>query len=118
MDNDSTRASLFDSVKQLGRLYLDGVRLGTAEKVTQLLAAVAWLFIRIIFAMVVLVFVGIFMLDMLGHVMHPWWAALIVLGFYTLVITLVYLFRRHIIIDPIARLVSRLIVSPPDDSAQ
>lgn len=97
------------------RLLLEDARLSAAEKLTRLLAAVALAAILIIFGTVALLFVSLGVSQLLAESMNEMWAYLIVAAFYVVAFAVLILARRTLLVDPIARFVSKLILPPPSD---
>lgn len=108
-------ASIFGSVKNLGNLYFEKARLKTTEKITILLATVAYSAVIMALGLVCLVFVSIGIGHLLATTLAPHLAYLIIAAFYLLIFSLVIAFRRKLFVDPIARFMSRLLVEKPEE---
>lgn len=115
MDDRSTsgNSSLLSVITRYFKLLIEDTRLGLAEKLTHLLGAITVCALIVSLALVMLVFVTIGVSLLLAPVLSPMWSFFIVAGFYLLLIVTVIVFRRQLIIDPIARFVSSLIVQAP-----
>ena len=100
----------------IARGTLDNVRLSAAERLTLLMSAIALGGIATILVTAVLLFVSIGAARLLAS-LTPHGAYFIVAGFYALLLIVVVAMRRRLITDPIARLVSRLILDDPDAPA-
>lgn len=111
----STLLSLYYSIRRLGGLYTENIRLKTTEKITILLAAIAFYSVAMALALVCLVFVSIGLGHLLGTVLAPYLAYLLIAVVYLIMFVLVFLLRRQLFIDPIARFMSRLLVELPED---
>ena len=106
---------MLGSVKRLGSLYFQNVRLKTTEKITILLAAIAFYAVAMAMGLVCLVFVSIGIGHLLATTLAPHLAYLFIAAFYLILFVLTIVFRRQIFIDPIARFVSRLLVEVPEE---
>lgn len=104
--------SLFASLRRLATGTADSLRLSLAERLTLLFSAIAVAAIAVILGTAVLVFSSIGAAHMLSS-LTPHGAYFIVAGFYALLLVLLFVFRRRLIVDPVCRLVTRLIVPPP-----
>lgn len=104
---------LVSTLRRLGGLYLENARLTAAEKLTLLFAAVAAYSVAMILGMVALVFVTMGIATLLSDYIAPYWIYLIVAGVFVGIIVLLFALRKPLLIDPIARFVSKLIVSDP-----
>ncbi len=111
-NNDNT-SDFIDSLKRYLGLYADYMRLSAAEKMSMLLSAIALYTLTVALALIALIFFFIGVGFLLASVMTLYWAFFIVTAFYILIFSLLIIFRHTLIVDPIARFVSRLIVKPP-----
>ena len=107
----SSRPSLGDTVVRYLKLLVEDTRLSLAEKLTRLLSALAVCAIVIILATVAVVFItiGVSVAPYLG----PQWSLFIVAGVYVLLIVAILVFKSALVVNPIARFISRLILQPP-----
>ncbi len=101
------------SISRYIKLLVEDTRLGLAEKLTRMLSAVAVCAILCILALVAMLFITIGIAYMLQPMVSPVWAFMIVASFYVLLIVILLIFKRQLVVDPIARFVSSLIVEPP-----
>ena len=99
------------------RLMLEDARLGAAEKLTVLLSTLAFYALGAMMAMAVLVFLSIGVGHILADTIAPKMAYIYVACFYVLLLVLLVVFRRQIFLNPIARLITRLLVAPPAPEA-
>ncbi len=111
--SQSSLQSLVSLLRRLAGLHLENARLTVAEKLTLLFAAVAAYSVAMILGMVALVFVTMGIATLLAEYIAPYWIYLIVGGVFVAIIVCLFVFRKALLIDPIARFVSRLIVAPP-----
>lgn len=110
--------SMFSRVKKLGNLYVESLRLKSTEKITIILAAVAYYAVAMALALVCLVFISIGIGHLLATTTAPHVAYLLIAAFYLILLVLVILWRRQIFIDPIARFISRVLVEMPEEERQ
>lgn len=113
-----TFASMVGGIRRLGSLYFENVRLKTTEKITILLAAVAFYAVVMALGLVCLVFVSIGIGHLLATTLAPHLAYLFIAFFYLILFMLTFVWRRQIFIDPIARFMSRLLVEMPEDERE
>lgn len=114
-DLSETLGQLFGGVKRLGTLYFEKARLKTTEKITILLATIAFTAVLMAVIMVCLVFISIGIGHLLATTIAPHWAYLFIAAFYVLLLVLVIAFRRPLFVDPISRFMSRLLVEEPEE---
>ena len=107
--------NMFTRVKHLGGLYVESLRLKTTEKITIILAAVAFYAVAMALGLVGLVFISLAAGRMLAMSIEPYLAYFIIAAFYMLLLLLAFLWRRRIFIDPIARFISRVLVEMPEE---
>lgn len=95
------------------RLTVEDLRLTAAEKLTVLFSTVTYFALLLIVGTVALVFVSIGLGHWLAATVAPLMAYLYIALFYVLVLVALVVFKRQLLIDPICRFVTRLIVEPP-----
>lgn len=105
--------TLFEQLKRLATLYLDDIRLTAAEKLTILLSAIAVFAIVMIFVSLFVVFAAMAVAHLLESVAAPFWAYMMVAFFFLIIAVLFFAYRTEIIVNPVARFLSRLFVAPP-----
>ena len=88
-------------------------RTSKALKLTETAVMIALASILVVLVLCTLVFLSISVGLMLSAVMEPYWAFIIVAALYVLLIAVLVIFKRQLIVDPTARLLSSLIVEPP-----
>jgi hypothetical protein len=114
---DTSRTSflktIYDSILRYAKLSLDGARLGLAEKLTILLSTVAFFAVVFVVALVALIFLSIGIGHILASTIAPLWAYVFIALFYLVLIAVLVAFKKQIFINPIARFITRLIVTPP-----
>lgn len=98
-------------LRRLGQLYLTGVKLTLTERLTIFLTATMVMMLCLILGMFALVFLAIALASVLCEVLPYAWAYTIIGGIFLLLILGVFLLRRPLIENPIARFVSRLVLA-------
>lgn len=113
VNESNPRASLFAAIQRYIKLLIENTRLNAAEKLTQFLSAFAVCAIALILALMALVFISIGICSWLAPILGMGGAALVVAGFYILLICILLIFKQRLIIDPIARFISILLLDNP-----
>lgn len=112
--------NILSALSQTGLRYLkllaEDTRLNLAQKLTRILAATALFALTTIVVTVTLVFVSIAIAIALSEAIDPLWAFIIVAGFYVIVLTILIVGRRTLIVDPIARFISMVLLPEPEDN--
>jgi len=111
---DALKASL----KRLFSLYLESAKLTATEKLTLLLSAAVMFISAFTLTTIALAFVAVALMQLLELVLSPIAAASILAGCFFLLALLVYLLRKPLIINPIARFLSKLIMDIGKDRAE
>lgn len=102
-----------NTVSRYIKLLIEDTRLNVAEKLTRLLSAIALASLVTIVSTVALVFVSIAVAMALSAALTPLWAFVIVAGFYVLLLCVLVGLRRTLIVNPIARFLSTLLLEAP-----
>lgn len=110
---DNTYSLLYKLARRLFQLKIEDARLTLAVKLTKLFGAIVVAAVSFILFLCIMTFVSIALANLLSDVMQPAWAYLIIAGFYALVLVVIILARRALVMDPIARFISRLIIESP-----
>jgi len=113
MREKGSARNIYELGRRLVGLYLDNARLTAAEKITLLFSSVALYSVVLVLAMVMIVFVSMGIATMLSEYIAPFWSYFIVAGVFLLVIVLLFVFKSQLLVNPIARFISSLLVSPP-----
>ncbi|MDE6282377.1 MAG: hypothetical protein K2L97_00125 [Muribaculaceae bacterium] len=98
------------SLKRLISLYIENAKLTAAEKLTLLISAAVMFITIFILTNIAMIFVAIALLQLLELALSPVASAAIMGGFFLLLVALVFLLRKPLIINPIARFMSKLIM--------
>lgn len=112
-EEESAYAKLYGEVKRLCGLEVENARLLLTEKLTLLLGRISLVAVSFVVSAAALVFLSMSVADFLLRGLAPCWTYLIIGGFYVMIIVIVACFRRRLIVDPIARYISRVILDPP-----
>lgn len=115
-DNPYTKIS--SEVRRLFSLEVENLQLMLTEKLTLLFGRLALVAVCFIVGATALVFLSMSVADFLLRGLAPCWTYLIIAGFYILIIIIAASLRRKLIIDPIARFISRVILAPPSADKQ
>ncbi len=107
--------AVLDSLRRMLMLQLDYARLTAAEKFTVLLSAIAFYSMAVALATLVLIFLSVGLGHFLSGTAVGKYAYFIVAGLYIVLLVLLFLLRRRLIVNPVARFMSRLFVEPPKE---
>lgn len=111
---DVNYKELYDKLRQDAQLEVNYLRLTVTEKLSVLLAMVAIVAGIVIFAACLLFILVWAALTHLQAVTGSTWAAAgIVAGILALVAFIVYLSRKQLIINPVTRFISKLMIDKP-----
>lgn len=113
--NNEHSRTLAATVGKYISLLIEDTRLSLAEKTTRLVASIAFVAAVVIVSTIAMVFISLGVSMFLSEYIGPQWAFLIVSGFYIVVLAVIMAARRVLFVDPIARFISRLIVTPPQN---
>lgn len=105
----------WDEVKKYLFMQVDYAKLTATEKLTVLLSAVAVIAVVLILGAGVLLYLSFAFVQLLTIWLgSALWAYLVMSGIFAVILLLVFIFRKQWIIDPVARFLSKLFLSPPD----
>lgn len=102
-------------IQRLCKLYMSKARLDLSEKLARLFSGVALALIVLILGICVMVFMTLALGAILTDVLPDYWSYLIIGGFYVVLIVLIIALRGPILINPITRFISRIIVESPNN---
>lgn len=94
-------------------LYISGTKLKTTEIAIRLLSAILIGAIALMILAIAVFFVSVGVALQLARFMDPIWAFFIVGGFYVVLMALTWIFRRTVVVNPLSRILSRIILSNP-----
>ncbi|MFG6382235.1 MAG: phage holin family protein [Muribaculum sp.] len=115
--NDDLKAS-WANVREWGKLYFENLRLLSIEKATVLFSQGIMGVLLVILCACAFFFISIALVLILAQVLPVMWCFLIMGGVYLLLGLAVYIFRKPLLTDPIARFLSRLFLENPEVSSQ
>lgn len=99
----------------MGKKYLtfqiEYAKFSAAEKITMIFGAVALGFIFLMLATVIGLFGSLAIAHWLSGIMSIEWALCIIAGFYLLLAVLIFILRKQLILNPIARFLSKIILN-------
>ena len=110
-NKESKWATLFSEVKTYIELNVENVKLTAAEKTVRLLSALAVVGMIAFFGLLAFVFLSLAIGGFIAEALGAGWAFTIVCGFYLLLRLCVVLFRRQLIVNPVARFITKLFLS-------
>lgn len=108
--------SLVENLKEILRLYVTDVKLSAAEKLSHGLAVASILFTGAILGLGAMLFLSFALALWLSGMMGLIWASIAVAFIYILLVTVLVLFRRTLVDDPITRMVTSLMLDAPEAS--
>lgn len=113
MELDSYK-ELWGEVKKYLSLKVDYVKLTAIEKLTVLLAAMTFVGVVIVLSACALFFLSAALVEWLDTVLTcKWLANLIVCGIVFLLLIIAFCFKKTLILNPVARFVTKLFLNPP-----
>ncbi len=113
--NELDYKKLFSEARKYFSLEWDYTKLTAVEKLAILLSAIAFLAVVIIIAAYALHYLFSALISVLASAMGcVWGAQLIAAGILLLLLLVVFAFKKRLIVDPVARFVSKLFLTPDD----
>lgn len=100
--------SIFDQSKTWLRLELEYAKLTIAEKLTLLMSTLIIGFVCLLLGVVVLIMLAFSLAEAFRLIMDPTLAYLSTAGVICLLLILLYLLRKPLLLNPIARLITRV----------
>ncbi len=114
-DNDYTQ--LWQQVKDYIKLQVDYSKLTVAEKLTILLSRIILIVVALLLgASILLLLSAALVVALTGIVGETWVACLIVAAIYLLLLLIVFALKSHLITNPMARFISKLLINPTIDN--
>lgn len=110
MDNQTSVSTLWQRFKDFLTNKIEYTRLTVAEKLTLLLAMIATCLIVLVGVSATMFFLSVALSNLLRESVGPIWSACIVAGIYVVVLIVIIAFRKQLIVNPIARFVTRLLM--------
>ncbi len=100
-------------LKKYIELNIDNMRLSAAEVISTILASAAFYCAAMTIALASLGFLTVGLVNLLAVIFSFYWAFIILSAFYLLLFIIMYILRKRLFYNPIARFISKLIVNPP-----
>ncbi len=109
---DDRVRSARQSLRRLIELYLENAKITTAEKLTLFCTAATVGVICLVLGLFALAFITIALIELLALAIPEWVSYLIFAGIYIGITLVLFLMRESLIMDPIARFISKLLLAP------
>ncbi len=114
--NEIDYKKLFAEARKFFSLEWDYAKLTAVEKLAVLLSAIAFVVVVIIIATFILHYLFSALISVLASALGcAWGAHLIAAGVLALLLLLVFAFKKQLIVNPVARFVSKLFLKPDDN---
>lgn len=101
---------LIDESKDYIKFRLEYGKLTLTEKLVMLLSSLAIGLICVFLGVLIILFLSISAMDWIAESLGHAWATLIICGAYVLMIILLVALRKPLIINPMSRMISRIIL--------
>lgn len=115
-DKNISYKSLLNQGQHFVSLKIDGWRLFATEKATVALSTMIFGAIVLLLGMYLTLFLSMALVHFLTRYISIIWAYLATGGFFAIILLIVVVLRRHLIVDPMARFLSRLFLNQPDSN--
>ena len=109
----STASAISQTAIRYIKLLLEDTRLNVAEKLTRLISAITVCALLLVFFIVALLFASLAAGYALSTYMGSFGAFLVVASFYVVLAVVLIFCKRILIVNPIARFISRLLLEAP-----
>lgn len=110
MDTDSYK-TLWLRISELLKLYLANAKLTVTEKAARFMAAVTLCAIVFVLGVLTFFFLSIALVYWIASGTGTEWAYVIMGGFYLLLIIILVVFKKQLIVNPICKFISQLLLS-------
>ena len=114
--SSSVTSAVMSTVSRYIKLLLEDTRLNVTEKLTRLLSALTVCALLLVLALATLLFLSLAAGQALADVMNPIWAYVIVASFYAVIAGVIFFCKTVLIVNPIARFLSRLLIEAPENT--
>lgn len=101
---------IFSEGKEFLKLKVEYGKLTLAEKLTLLLSSLALGLICVFLGVIAIFFLSMSAVDMIAAWLGRTWASLIMCGCYLALIGTIFLARKPLLINPMSRLITRIIL--------
>lgn len=112
-ENNANLQAVWRRVREIGSLYLENLRLTSTEKATILISNAVVAMIMGVFLAAATLFISFGLMELVAQVLPKFWSLMIVGAFYILLALGIFMLRKPLIMNPIARFLSRLFLDPP-----
>ena len=109
-DTSKQIKSIWTEIKETLALHLEYAKLTSTEKLTVLLSMTALALVCLVLSAFVIFLLSTGLMVLLARSTGLFGACMIMAGIYAVLVVLVIVLRRQLIIDPVARFVSHLIL--------
>ncbi len=114
--NEIDYKKLISEARKYFSLEWDYTKLTAVEKMAVLLSSIAFVAVVIIIGTFAMAYVFSALISVLATALGcTWGAQLIAAGILLLLLLVVFAFKRQLIVDPVARFVSKLFLKPEDN---
>ena len=110
METKQTAQTLWERLKELATLRLEYAKLTAAERLSILLSTVAIALICLIAVSMFLFFISMSLVEVMAKSIGMAWSSFIVSMIYVVVLAVVVMLRKTLIINPITRFVSKIML--------
>lgn len=109
-DTTTQFKKLFEEGKEYLKLRIEYGKLTVTEKLIMIISSLALGLICVFLGVVALFFLSLSAVDWMALSIGHGWATLIMCGIYLVIILILVLLRKPLFVNPIARLISRIIL--------
>ena len=110
---NNTFGIILRSLKKLISLEFEFMRLTLADKLVSLFSVIALSIITLLIGMCAMIFISIGFVKMLSAILSDYWGYIILGLCYICILILLFCFKRILVINPISRLITKLILNSP-----
>lgn len=113
--NTTSKKSSYERLWETAKRYLalksEDLKLTASEKITVLLSTLIVCIVVTVLCAAILLFLTFAAANWIGESLGLAWAYLIIAGCYAILVGLVFLMRKPLIIDPVSRFITKVILS-------
>lgn len=114
--NEIDYKKLFNEARKYFSLEWDYTKLTAVEKMAVLLSAIAFVAVVLIIGVFIVHYLFSALISLLASAMGcTWGAQLIAVAILLVMLLVVFAFKKQLIVDPVARFVSKLFLKPEDN---
>lgn len=110
-EKQNSYIKLWETLKRFLTLKTEDIKLTVAEKATIVVSTLVVCAVLTLLGAAMLLFMTFALAEWIAEALGLGWAYLIIGGFYALLITLIVVLRKQLIIDPVSRFITRVILS-------